>query len=521
MSNLLTRCWQVHDVKLRAAGHFDDPYNDVSLTARITAPDGRELRVPGFWDGDQTWRFRCCPDLPGTWRWATTCRPSSDRGLDGRTGSFTCVPYEGSNNLYRHGLVGLSADRRRFAHADGKPFFWLGDTCWNGVLRSTARQWDRYLRIRRQQGFTVVHHFSTTWRGLAVGHDGRRAFELGPPVRVDPLFFQTLDRRVLEINRHGLLAAPIMALALYAEDEGWALTEPDLERLCRYLIARWGAFHVVWTIGGDGDFSGHRAERWRRIGRRLAQERQGRLMSMHPKGLMWNADEFRQEHWFDLVEYQSCHFASPESVAWMVKGPLAREWRREPPRPILNVEPNYEEHPALDTGYVFTDRDVRRAAYWSVLLAPTSGVSYGNFNVWSWSGLPEDFRVVLREMSSGWLTIGPWHSHLDTPGARSMTILRELMTTGPWFRLRPAPEILGHQPGERDPAQFQAAASTDEGDWALVYLPHPGSVELSTPERHWAARWFDPRGATWREAHPEGMAFVAPGDGDWVLDLRH
>ena len=30
------------------------------------------------------------------------------------------------------------------AHADGTPFFWLGDTVWNGLIRSSAGDWDSY-----------------------------------------------------------------------------------------------------------------------------------------------------------------------------------------------------------------------------------------------------------------------------------------------------------------------------------------------------------------------------------------
>ena len=52
-------------------------------------------------------------------------------------------------------------DGHSLAHADGTPFFWLGDTVWNGLIRSTADDWDEYLCTRRAQGFSVIQFFST------------------------------------------------------------------------------------------------------------------------------------------------------------------------------------------------------------------------------------------------------------------------------------------------------------------------------------------------------------------------
>jgi len=512
--------WQSHEVVLESAKARSNPFDQVEVRGVLTAPDGRVWSVPGFWDGAATWRIRISPDAVGTWRWASTCSDPGDTGLHGREGWFECTAYDGDLEIYRHGPIQVSGDGRRFIYADGTPFFWLGDTCWNGVLRSSVADWDRYLDTRRRQGFNVIHHFSMTWRGLPTGRDGRRAFTREGGLRVDPAFFQPLDDRILALNRHGFVAAPIIVLALYDEDEGWSLPESDLTRLARYLLARWNSYQVVWSLGGDGDFTGKRARRWRSVGAALASDRRGRLMSMHPKGLSWDADDFRQESWFDFVEYQSCHFASPEAIAWMTTGPLPDAWQSQPTRPILNVEPNYEEHPALDTGRIFDDRDVRRASWWSVLLSPTVGVTYGDFHVWSWSDRGEDFRTTLRDGSSGWTSIGPWHDHLETAGVRSLCHLRNYFESGAWYGLEPAPRVLARQPGEIDPLSHQAAAATTMLDWAVVYVPGGQGVYLADTHRWTLARWYDPRDGSWRAATLENGGALPPDRRDWILDLR-
>src|SRR5450432_4622182 len=39
---------------------------------------------------------------------------------------------------------------------NGKPFFWLGDTAWELFHRLNREEADRYLKRRREQGFTII-----------------------------------------------------------------------------------------------------------------------------------------------------------------------------------------------------------------------------------------------------------------------------------------------------------------------------------------------------------------------------
>jgi hypothetical protein len=515
--------WHPHEVELVDARGYADPYHDAELRADLCSPSGVVVSVPGFWDGGSVWRLRFCPGEVGRWQWRSVCSDPGNDGLHGREGAFLCEPgVPGDNPLYRHGPVTPVAGRWHFAHADGTPFFWLGDTAWNAVLRAKAADWSRYLDLRRKQGFTVIDHFSTTWRGLPTAPCGVPSFEPGPPVRVHPEVFRPMDERVLEINRRGLLAAPLLVIALYDDDPGWALPEGEVARLARYVMARWGAYHVAWSLGGDGDFSGSRAKRWRRVGRAVAADTGGRPMTMHPCGLAWNADEFRDEAWFSFIAYQSCHFAATEARAWPITGPLRGEWRKAPPRPIINLEPNYEGHPALDTGEVFADRDVRVAVYRSLLLAPPCGVTYGNFHVWSWSDEPEDRSGTLPGRSSAWRAIGPWHAHLETPGALQVGMARRILESGPWTELRPAPEVLAGGADVADPARYVSVASTADQSWILAHIP-PGVRDVTLaamPGASAHAQWIDPRTGRLQPAVSSGGTLPVPAGDDWLLDVR-
>ncbi|MGH2618242.1 MAG: DUF4038 domain-containing protein, partial [Thermomicrobiales bacterium] len=172
----------------------------------------------------------------------------------------------------------------------------------------------------------------------------------------------------------------------------------------------------------------------------------------------------------------------------------------------------------------FTAADVRRASYWSLLITPTAGVSYGHFSLWAWASGCEPVGEAIRRQSE--YTLEPWWTVLATPGAQSMTILHNFFASGDWWKLRPAQEILAEQPGDDDARRFIAAARTENGDWTVVYLPtgdsvclHPGAANGTS------ARWFDPRTGHWAAAIPVdgaggGDAFVPPDARDWILDLR-
>jgi Protein of unknown function (DUF4038)/Domain of unknown function (DUF5060)/Putative collagen-binding domain of a collagenase len=517
--------WTAHELTFESKRSWPEPFWDVDLAVEFTAPSGRSFAVDAFWDGEQVWRTRIRPDEIGEWRWRSLESDRDDPGLYGRSGAFSCVSYDGPNPVYRHGPVRVADDGHTLAHADGTPFLWLGDTVWNGLIRSTSEDWDEYLCTRRAQGYSVVQFFSTHWRALATNRDGEASYTENGRFTVNPAFYQRLDPKVVAIADHGLLASAIVVLALYDEEPGWAWPVDQLIRFARWLRARWGAYHIAWSLGGDGDFSGERAERWKQIGPAVYSNPPEALVTMHPKGWSWVGDEFRDQTWATFYVYQSGHSDEEAKIRWLPEGPHVTDWLKKPPRPIINVEPNYEDHPSYASGVRFTAGDVRRASYWSLLVTPTAGVTYGHFSLWAWATEREPVGQAIRRQAE--YILEPWWSVLDTPGAQSMTILRRYFESGEWWKLRPAQDLLADQPGTYDARQFVAAARTESRDWTVVYLPEGGSsIRLNSGAASGAsARWFDPRNGHWSVVEPipeaDGrQSFVAPEAGDWVLDLR-
>ena len=510
--------YAVFETAFESDRDYGNPFRDASLNVKFKSPSGKESTVEAFWDGGRTWRARFSPDRVGQWSWRTKCSDAANTGLNGQRGGFTCTAYKGSNPVYRRGVVKLSSDRRYFVCADGKPFFWLADTAWNGVLRARPADWDKYLTARREQGFTAIQFICTQWRGLAKDAKGETAYTEGDGFRINPSFFQRMDGKVAAINEHGLVASPVMLWATGQFSPGVSLPEEDAIKLGRYIAARWGAYNVVWILNGDGGYVGENAERWQHIGRGIFGDRHDRLVTMHPGGPNWCADEFREEKWYDFIGYQSGHGDSEDSLWWQVIGPPAQGWLKSPPCPIVDLEPNYEAIQTYHSRTVIEADRVRRALYWSLLVAPTAGVTYGHNGIWPWGEKPE---VPLNH--SG---IAPsWHESVHTEGVVSVGHLKKLFGSIPWWRLRPAQELLAAQPGDKDPLRFVTVAKTDDGTLAMLYMPKGGEIGLrgKVLNRIGSARWFNPRAGVWKAAgivKDADIRLSAPDDHDWVLILK-
>src|SRR5438132_13199018 len=89
----------------------------------------------------------------------------------------------------------VSQNGRYFVDQGGKPFFYLGDTCWLLFQRPNREELDEYLRDRAAKGFTVIQAY--VLRGLGKKHPDGNASLLAAtplidrdPTRPNEEFFQ-------------------------------------------------------------------------------------------------------------------------------------------------------------------------------------------------------------------------------------------------------------------------------------------------------------------------------------------
>ncbi len=469
---------------------FDNPlYDAPGVTVLFTAPSGRTLTRIAFWDGGRDWRVRFMPDETGTWQYISRCGDKKNTGLHGREGTFSCSEATGGHAIYTKGAIMRPKGSFHLAHADGEPFFWLGDTAWNGPLKSTDEEWDYYLEKRADQGYTVILCTATQWRGGGSDENGRVAFTGSGKISLDIDYFKRLDKKIDRINEYGMVAAPVLLWTLQFGagrelSPGYYLPDSEAVLLARYMLARYGANHVVWMLGGDGRFINEYEQRWKNIGRQVfGPDNFGGIVTTHPQGLSWYGEVYDDEDWIDIIGYQSSHSTAQRTVEFITRGPASKAWDKLPPRPIMNLEPIYEN--ILPNGTVY---DVRKAMWWSVFATPVSGITYGANGIWSWLQPGSEILNHRKRPETR-----PWRESLDFSGGEQAVVLASFMRSLDWTALRPAQELLAEQPGDDDYQRFVSVLADDTRSCVVVYAPSQGNVKLYNPRGlDYRARRFDP-----------------------------
>ena len=210
-------------------------------------------------------------------------------------------------------------------------------------------------------------------------------------------------------------------------------------------------------------------------------------MTYHPQGGAGSSQWFHRDDWLDFNMFQSGHSRAniPNDET------TAANYRLEPPKPVLDGEPRYEDHP-IDwkpaNGW-FDDADVRQAAWWS-MLAGACGHTYGNHNIW------QMWQPDRQPISSART---PWPEAVKHPGSAQMGVMRRFFEVPRLAEAGARSVALDrrHRYRPRAPPRRRA----NDGSFAVIYTPYgrPVQAKLDKLGGEVQAQWFDPRtGATLR-----------------------
>ena len=283
--------WGVFEIEFKGPS-TGNPYLEVRLEA-VFRQGGQSLRVPGFWDGGDTYRIRFMPPSTGDWIYETL---SNQPALDGRKGSFSVgLPSPGN-----HGPVRIFKTFY-LRYADGTPCHPFGTTCYAWIHQAPELQ-EQTLRTLAASPFNkirfcvfpksyVYNQNEPELFAFRKGEGGKFDFD-----RPDPAFWRHLERRILDLQGLGIEAD----LILWHPYDRWGFSEMSDEqddRYLRYAIARLGAFrNLWWSLANEYDFMtnrprGHRGnkqwEDWDRFFSILEREDPfGHLRGIH-NGSRW------------------------------------------------------------------------------------------------------------------------------------------------------------------------------------------------------------------------------------------
>jgi hypothetical protein len=430
----------------------------------------------------------------------------------------------------------VSDNHRFLVTSDGKPFFWLGDTAWELFHRLSREDAERYLADRAAKGFTVIQAVALAELG---GLDEPNAYGHRPLIDHDPArpdvkegpsndYWDHVDDVVASANRRGLL---IGFLPTWGDkwNKQWGqgpevFTPANAEAYGEWLGRRYKEAGLVWILGGDRPVeTDAQKEVLRAMARGLRRGDGGtHLVTLHPSGGAGSAQWFQGDPALDFDMRQNGHQAEFSGRYDQTRA----DYDRTPPRPVVDGEPIYEDHPVSFDAAKFghsTALDVRRPLYWD-LFGGAFGHTYGHHSVWQmWTPSRKPVNNPLL----------PWQEALDQPGARQMQFARRLLESRPFLTRVPDDTVIVTDrvptsvPGA---GRYRFVATRDaDGTYAMVYAPvgRRFSVRMDAirgPKV--TAWWFDPRtGAATRIGefpNTGDRAFLPPDPAsglDWVLVL--
>jgi hypothetical protein len=474
------------ELSFAAQQPHDDPFNNVTLDAVFTDPAGKTLRVPAFWDGGNNWKVRYASPATGTHCFHTECSDKDDTGLHGVTGSVEISPYNGINPFYQHGPIQVAADRRYLQHADGTPFFWLGDTWWMGLCHRL--HWPDDVKTlaadRKAKGFNVIQIVAGLYPDMPP-FDPRGANEAGFPweekyARIRPEYFDTADKRLEYLVKQGFSPCIVGAWGYFMPLMG----VDKAKQHWRYLIARYGALPVVWCAAGEANLPYYLAKNfpyddrkqvteWTEVMRYIrATDPYHRPLTIHPTGIGRLSARHATDDpaLLDIDMLQTPH-AQREAVAPTVQT-VQESYADKPVMPVIDGEAAYEMlNDSLPTKWT-------RQMFWLCMTNGAAGHTYGANGIWQCNRRGEPHGKSPHGGDYGHI---PWDESMNLPGSGQLGLGKKLFEKYEWQKFTPHPEWAEY-------AQTGNPQSLKQAHW--IWFPE-GNPAVSAPaEKRYFRRTF-------------------------------
>lgn len=392
--------------------------------------------------------------------------------------------------------------KRYLSDSGGHPFLIHGDTAWSLIADLTREEADLYLRDRKARGFNTLlvnlleHLFARNAPANAYGDRPFAAEAFGTP---NEAYFRHADwvlERACELGFVVLLAPAYLGYG--GDRHGWyrEMEAAGVQRLRsygRFVGQRYGSLgNIVWVQGGD--YNPPDKDLVRAVAEGIRETDPDALQTAHNAPETSALAYWRDEPWLSV---DNVYTYGPVRSAALTARALGGGM------PFFLMESAYENEHGADA------RRVRAQAY-QAILSGASGHLFGNNPIWHFGGP----GLWPAEMS--------WQDALDSPGARSMTVLGKFFSSVNWWELEP--DTGSNRTGA-------TAARAADGTYAVIYLPNAGGITFDLAKiagERVAANWFDPSSGLRKAADgspfPKGVRYFLPprpgGSADWILELN-
>ncbi len=389
-----------------------------------------------------------------------------------------------------HGLLKVTPNGHYLEYEDGTPFFWLGDTGWDLFFKLKLNEIKEYLDNRAAKGFNVIQAVA-----LAEPDGIRKPNRYGqvPLINQDPTqpnsqYFNLIDSTIHLAAKHQMF---IGLLPTWGDKvtKLWGAGPVIFDSINAYTYGKWignrykNDPNIIWIVGGDRPAFTDSMD-WRPVwGAMIKGIREGAdgkaLITYHPSGESSSSQFWHGEDMLDLNMIQSGH-RKRDLPTWKW---IKHDYDLIPTKPVLDGEPNYEDHPINwnpENGY-FRDYDVRKQLYRSVF-SGACGVTYGHNSIFPRPSLERipDQSLILKGQG-------------------------------------------------KDNAEYATAFRAADSTYAMIYIPIGKKIKINTSlikAKKIKAWWFNPKTGkvekTFSFKAKRDQRFIPPTldkGNDWVLCL--
>lgn len=376
----------------------------------------------------------------------------------------------------------IAKSQRNF-EKDGNASFYLADTCWSAFTNIDDKDWDYYLDYRKSQGFNVLQvNMLQQWdasqteldmKPFEVHADGSFNFD-----SYNDTYFKRAEYMFERAYSKGMTIALVLLWANYVPDT-WASQIPikqlgifPKDKVKSYVdkvMNLFDKYNPIYVISGDTDFQTDEVieDYYNTALNSVKNNNPHAVTTLHIRGREADLPKAIKENPnLDFYMFQSGHNSEFKEMSYQLAESF---YKMKPKRPLLNSEPCYEMMGYSRRVYGrFSRKDVRKAAWQSVLSGATSGLTYGAHGIWSWHNSQLDFDSSVGEAFE---SPYDWHDALHFKGAWDYAFIKDFIESQNLFDLQPAQELLQNETSEIRLAQNDRLI--------LVYIPSNITLKLS------------------------------------------
>ena len=329
--------------------------------------------------------------------------------------------------------------------------------------------------------------------------------------RINPAYYDMADLRIHHLVQNGLVPCIFGCWGYYLLQMG----VEKMKQHWRYLVARYGAYPVVWCLAGEGAMpyylSEHRDEDkqnqkkgWTEVGTYLRNlDPYHHPLTIHPTDAA--RSQVEDPSILDIDMLQTGH-SDRRSIPNTIR--LVSEARAKTPLlPVINGEVCYE-------GIGEASRqEIQRFMFYLCMLSGTCGHTYGANGIWQVNTRTAPYGPSPHGRSWG---DTPWDEAAQLPGSKQLGLGKKLFQRYNWWQFEPHPEWVDiHATREHSHAPY---AGGIPGKVRFIFLPSAvWNITLThlEPDVRYRAYLFNPV-----NGKEQGIGLIVPDiQGKWKLSI--